>query len=281
MNSSNREPQRLTRDGRLKSDPVFVRGGEELVYTVQESATQLSLMRLRLADGTVERFHPAAEQSEMEAAFAPDGQYYAFVRNVGNLNVRLLIRDSGQKKEMQIEPGGGFCSVHRATFAPDGSRVLFGMPALNGQQIAQVELRGLERRHLMKDDINTFLTNTGINNWPTYSPDGKEVAFGSSRDGSFEIYVMKADGSGVRRLTHTGRMNMRPAWSPDGQRLAFTSNRDGQYEIYVMHRDGSGVRRLTNHPERDDHACWHPDGRRLVIVSERGGRFDLYLHEAM
>lgn len=278
MNSSKAtESRRLTEDGRLKTDAVFVRGGADVVYTVQETATQLSLMRLRLADGSVERVHPQAEKSEMEPGFSADGQYYAFVRNVGNLNVRLFVRDAAQKKEMEFEPPGGFIAVHCPALSPDGSRLLFSVPAYNGQQIAMVETRGLERRYLKMEHIDKYLTTTALNNWPTFSPDGKDIAFGSSRDGHYAIYVMKADGSDVRRLSRGMGMNVRPAWSPDGKRLAFTSNRDGQYEIYVVNRDGSGERRLTNHPERDDYAAWHPDGRRLVTVSERAGQSDLYL----
>lgn len=279
MNSSRTEARRLTQDGRLKMDPMFIRGGSELIYTVQESATQLSLMKLKLSDGSVERLHPQAERSEMDAAFSADGQYYAFIRNTGNLNVRLLIRDAAQKKETEFEPPGGFIAVRRPALSPDGNRVLFSLPAYNGQQIVLLELRGLERRNLKPEDINKYLTTTGLNNWPAYSPDGSDIVFGSSRGGSFEIYLMKADGSDVRRLTRSSAMNIRPSWSPDGKRLAFTSNRDGQYEIYVMNRDGANQRRLTNHPERDDYACWHPDGKSLAVVSERAGRTDLYLLE--
>src|SRR5712692_9158105 len=98
MNSSNPEPRavRLTKDGRLKADPVFVHGGEEVVFTVLESPTQWSLMRLKVADGTVERLHPNATTSEFEPAFTPDGSLYCFVQNRANLNLKLVIRDTKQ-----------------------------------------------------------------------------------------------------------------------------------------------------------------------------------------
>jgi TolB protein len=265
-----RQPVRLTRDGRQKMDPVFIRGGDELVFTVLESPTQLSLMRLKLADGTVERLHPEATTAEFESSFSPDGRYYAFVQSRANLNLKLVIRDTKQNKDSIFDPGGGFAGMRKPSVAPDGSRVIFSIPAATGQTIDSVNLLGQDRKRL---------TQGGLNNWPAFSPDGKRIAFGSSRDGDFEIYVMDADGGNVLRLTRSPGLDARPAWSPDGKRLAFTSNRDGNYEVYVMNADGSGPRRVTDHPERDDHAAWHPDGRRLAVVSERNGHFDLYLVE--
>jgi Tol biopolymer transport system component len=271
MNSS--EPTgprevRLTTDGRTKADPVLVRGGAEVVFTMLESPTQFRLMRLKLADNTVEPLHPGAVTTEFEAAFTPDGRFYAFVQSRGNLNLKLVIRDTKLNREAVFDPGGGFAGMHRPTFAPDGSRVVFSMPGPAGQQLVSVDAEGKDRREL---------TKTGHNNWPAFSPDGKRLAFGSSRDGDFEIYVMAADGSDVRRLTRSPALDARPAWSPDGKRLAFTSNRDGCYQLYVMNADGSGVRRVRRTSERDDYASWHPDGKRLVVVAERDGKSDLYL----
>jgi TolB protein len=252
----------------MKLDPVFIRGGEELVFTAYESPTQTSLMRLRQADGLVDRLRPQATTSEFEAAFTPDARSYAFVQSRGNLNLRLVICDTQADREAVFDPGGGFAGMRRPSIAPDGSRVVFSIPAANGQHIDSVDRQGGDRQ---------TLTGKGLNSWPAFSPDGKHIAFGSSRDGDFDLYVMNADGSGVRRLTRSPGLDMRPAWSPDGRRIAFTSNRDGRYQVYVMNADGSSPRRVTCGAERDDYPGWHPDGKHLVIVSERGGRYDLYL----
>lgn len=260
------EPRRLTTDGRWKTDPVFTSGGQEIVFTLQEKPTQMSLLRLRLADGSVERLHPDATTSEFEAAFTPDGKTYAFVQSRGNLNLKLVIRQAGT--ESVFDPGGGFASIRRPSLLPDGSRVFFSIPSPAGQRIVSVDRQGKDLREL---------TAEGINNWPAVAPDGKRIAFASSREGDFEIYVIDAAGGNVRRLTHSAGLDIRPAWSPDGRRLAFTSNRDGCYAIYVMAADGTQPRRLTHRAERDDYAAWHPDGQRLVVVSERGGQSDLYL----
>ena len=75
-----------------------------------------------------------------------------------------------------------------------------------------------------------------------WSPDGREIAFGargSSEEPGF--YVVKADGSGERRLTRNAQA-YGFAWSPDGRTIAFTRVRGGNREIYVMNADGSGQR---------------------------------------
>lgn len=263
------EPNRITSDGRLKMDPVFVNHGQDIVYTVLESPTQTVLNRIRLEGGGEERLRPKATTAEFEAAFSSDDRYCAYVQSRGNLALRLVINDSRTDEEHSVEPGGGFSGLRHPSVSVSAGAVAFSIPAAGGQQIVSTDLQARNRKDLTQGD--------SLNFWPSFSPDGRSIAFGSNRDGDFEIYVMNADGSDVRRLTDSPGRDMRPSWSPDGRRIAFTSVRDGNPEIYLTNIDGTGLVRITNHPEQDDYSCWHPDGSRLAIVSERAGKFDLYL----
>ncbi len=150
--------------------------------------------------------------------------------------------------------------------------MVFSLPKTAGQQLVSVDMQGQNLRQLTPN-------SEAIDDWAAFSPDGSQVAFGSSRDGDFDIYVMQSDGTQTRRLTESPGIDMRPAWSPDGRWIAFTSMRDGNYEIYAVRSDGSRLRRLTNDPGRDDFAQWHPDGRRLLTISEREGATDLYVFD--
>ena len=78
------------------------------------------------------------------------------------------------------------------------------------------------------------------------------IAFASTGDGDWEIYVMNADGTGQTRLTVNTADDYSPAWSPDGSMIAFVSGRDGNLDIYVMNADGSGQTPLTNNSVHDE-----------------------------
>ena len=103
------------------------------------------------------------------------------------------------------------------------------------------------------------------------------------RLGTFEIYAMNADGSGVepphqelrcRRGPRLGRRTVR-------RRIAFHSNRDGNFEIYAMNADGSGLARLTNNSAHDrSYPSWSPDGRRIAFHSYRDGNLEIYAMNA-
>ncbi len=100
---------------------------------------------------------------------------------------------------------------------------------------------------------------------PTWSPDGKEIAFDSDRDGSTDIWVMTLSTGEARRLTLSGAEDARPAWSPDGEWIAFHSDRDGDLNLYAIRPDGSGLRRLTSGANDESNASWEPNSRRLVF----------------
>jgi Tol biopolymer transport system component len=107
------------------------------------------------------------------------------------------------------------------------------------------------------------------------SPDGRYLAFVSSRSGNADVWILDLRTQALRNLTAHPRGDFRPAWSPDGEWLAFSSDRDTtgvrvnfaiaqMTDIFVVHRDGSGLRRLT-----DDHGVagtpsWSPNGQTIV-----------------
>jgi TolB protein len=114
----------------------------------------------------------------------------------------------------------------------------------------------------------TRLTNNpglaaGVPDAPAWSPDGTRIAFVGVPSGRRpDIYVMNADGSGLRNLTNTAAQDYSPAWSPDGTRIAYeyggSTDRGLQTlgDIYVMNADGSGVVRLADDPAPVGRPSW-------------------------
>jgi TolB protein len=120
---------------------------------------------------------------------------------------------------------------------------------------------------------------------PTWSPDGKKIAFVSNRNqGYLQIWVMDADGANPIRLTD-GFWDERPDWSPDGKRIAYDVIPNAKDRkvwtrvIFVMDADGTNHKQLTN---RDGASpSWSPDGRKIAFESSRAGRSsEIYVMEA-
>ena len=106
------------------------------------------------------------------------------------------------------------------------------------------------------------------------------IAFASERDGNFEIYVLDADGSHLRRLTTETGNDLEPAWSPDGERIAFMVHRAGKSDVFIMRSDGSERQQLTDSEGDNYLPKWSPDGAQLVFVSERDGNPEIYIMKA-
>jgi len=121
----------------------------------------------------------------------------------------------------------------------------------------------------------------GTNYLPVFSPDGKQIAFMSGRDGNPEIYVMNVDGSNVRRLTNHPESDVSPTWSPTGSQIAFTSGRTGRPQIYLMSTDGSNLRRLTTAESEADRPTWSPAPFNEIAFAARtsGAGFDIKAYE--
>ncbi len=121
----------------------------------------------------------------------------------------------------------------------------------------------------------------GTNYLPVFSPDGKQIAFMSGRDGNPEIYAMNVDGSNLRRLTNNQAGDSSPTWSPSGSQIAFTSDRTGKAQIYVMNSsDGSGVRRLTVNESEADRPTWSPPPfNEIAYAASTGPGYDIKVLE--
>jgi tol-pal system beta propeller repeat protein TolB len=147
------------------------------------------------------------------------------------------------------------------SWSPDGRWLVAESDAKSFSDLVRIEPgAGAEEQTLLSVREGSFE--------PAVSPDGSEIAFVSSREGDPEIYVMRADGTGERRITAFHQEDREPRWSPDGKWLTFISNREGRDRYYLVRPDGTQLRTVsgaaTKLEERE--LAWSPDGQKVAFV---------------
>ncbi len=125
--------------------------------------------------------------------------------------------------------------------------------------------------------------NGSLNITPTWTPDGKGLAYVSYRQGSPLLFLARIfEGRSVPNLSgeRGDAQAFAPAFSPDGRSLAFASTRSGNMDIWVAAADGSGARRLTTTQASDTAPCWSPTGQEIAFTSNRTGTPQLWIMDA-
>lgn len=149
----------------------------------------------------------------------------------------------------------------------------------NGQAVAFVARgKGIWARN--PDGVNEIQLTGTPDTSPVWSPDGRKIAFLSTRDGNPEIYVMKADGTDQQRLTESPAAERDIAWSPDGRRLLFVSERDGNREVYTLELPKGKLARLTYNSEADEQPVWSRNGEKIAFISMLDGDAEIFVMDA-
>ena len=156
--------------------------------------------------------------------------------------------------------------------SPDGNRVAFVSARSGNDEIYVADARAGEVQRL------THNVRTRDRS-PAWSPGGDLIVWQSGPPDAADLFVMRADGSGKRRLVGGAGDDSDPAWSPDGKRVAFSSNRSGRRQLWAVPADGGEPVRLTQGPGRARSPAWAPGGRRLAFVRESARRSDVWLLE--
>ncbi len=111
---------------------------------------------------------------------------------------------------------------------------------------------------------------------PSWSPDGKKIAFVSFETKESEIFIIDVATGSRKLLTTFPGINGAPSWSPDGQKLALVLSKDGSPNIYEMNIANKKLRKITDGFSIDTEPTWAPDGQSIYFTSNRGGKPQIY-----
>jgi WD40 repeat protein len=223
-------------------------------------------------------------------ALSPDGRQLLFLSEKGLFAIELYLADAqtGEVKrkivKTAVDPHFESLQFISSSGAwggtrPDGG---FGFAAVSkGKPVISVlDLdRGGTREYEFKDLDEVYD--------PTFSPDGKKVAFSANVGGLLDLYVFEFEGEHLRRLTQDAYAELQPAWSPDGSRIAFVTDRFGStldtlsmgpYRLaFIDPQTGEVSGPLAGFEgAKSIDPQWSADGRSLYFLSDRTGATNIY-----
>lgn len=264
--------QSVSMRGRHNGKIVFISNRNNVALSIWSMNPDGSGQR-RLTDGTsrTERLPSFAHVYDSEPAWSPDGTKIAFVSNKDRFNFLYTMNADGSNVQLVtdkvLNPG-------EPAWSPDGGKIALS----GGPRIAIEPNKSFTDIYLVNVDgsgLTKITSDSGLNGSHTWSPDAKQMAFSSNRDGVHKIYVMNADGSNQRAIAERGTQ---PSWSPDGLKVLFVGGRGDATEcgsisgnlsceqLYIVNPDGRNLTQLTHYAASYQMPKWSPDGTKIVFA---------------
>ena len=230
---------------------VSVKDGDYAIFGANANGSHAR--RLTKADRTSGA--PDAIFFQVEPAYSPDGTKIAFSSGRDGVS-HIFVMNADGSGTTRIT--GSQRNDNHPSWSADGKRIVFSR---EGALFVVPATGGTARR--VGHGYGSAMD-------PAYSPNGKLIAFDYRKPGwtNREIYVMNADGTGIRPVTKLVYISALPSWSPDGKSLAFQSNPLGHNEIYTIALNGTHLRQVTTSLTDVIQPAWAPEGSTIAYSGD-------------
>jgi Tol biopolymer transport system component len=265
--------KRITYTGEYATSPVFSPDGSQIAYA-QGGRHLVPAVREVRPDATLNRTVVTADTvfSDQSFSWSPDGTklIYGDSDYVGaKVLSDLYLFDLKTKQRRQLTHG---LRAYAPTWSPDDQMIVFVANTDTLQtSLMAMDSDGSHIRELFKGQDEMQFSS------PRFSPDGKQISVSILSFGGYEdIYLLNADGSGLRPVTQDRAKDDAPQWSPDGQYILFDSDRSGVSNIYAFRPSDNLLLQVTNVLNGAFSPTMSPDGKKIAFVTyESPAGFDL------
>ncbi len=257
---------------------------------------------------------PPGNDQDCYSRISPDGQRVAFIRTISHgVGFLYVVGVSGNHLKQLTSEGR---DLRGLDWSADGKQIIFASRRRGGAyELRSISSEGGESASLPSDTASAsdpavsrrgdfvafveseenwniwrvplvgshigkpvrFLASSGQNHSPSYSPDGKIIAFVSDRSGSPEIWLSDSSGTALRQLTHfAGPWLGTIRWSPDSRNIVFDARPNGHSAIYTMSVERGSPRLIQQENFELRRPSWSRDGRSIYFDSTRYGRSEIW-----
>jgi TolB protein len=229
-------------------------------------------------------------QKSGEGYFSPDDQsilFQAIPKNSAHYQIYGLRFEEGVPR--LVSTGAGACTC--AYFRSDGQKIIFASshasplaledPKKGSYSWALIPYMNIYEANPDGTELKELTSGSAYHAECAYSPDGTEIVYASNETGSMNLFIMNADGSGKRQLTHhTHCYNGGPFFSPDGKKILFRADREKPHylQIYLLDKESLEERQLTANEDVNWAPYFHPNGRVIAYTRSVGhGKYEIFL----